>query len=98
VQALLYTSIMIVYYSILVQFGPVGHDVTFCVLCLCFVVYKNVGRCKWSFNFVFPLPPLQIDKSAAVPSVARHPRFYSLRNNRFQGLAGSASLSLFELI
>jgi hypothetical protein len=30
--------------------------------------------------------------------VARHPRFYSLRNNRFQGLAGSASLSLIKLI
>jgi hypothetical protein len=34
--------------------------------------------------------------------VPRHPRFYSLRNNRFQariqGLAGSASLSLVELI
>jgi hypothetical protein len=30
--------------------------------------------------------------------VPRHPRFYSLRNNQFQGLAGSASLSLVELI
>jgi hypothetical protein len=30
--------------------------------------------------------------------VPRHPRFYSLRNNRFQGLAGSASLSLVEII
>ena len=28
----------------------------------------------------------------------RHPRVYSLRNNRFQGLAGSASLSLVEII
>ena len=46
---------------------------------------------------MFPLHwfRFQIDNSETVP---RHPRFYSLRNNRFQGLAGSASLSLVELI
>ena len=34
-----------------------------------FCCVQNVGRCTWSFNFVFPLPPLQIDN---LPSVPRH--------------------------